>query len=116
MMASNETRATLPVGKLGKVKGVSKLKGGLLRVPLSCPQGGGCAGTIRVELASGKKAIAKPRRYTALAGAKAKVTFTIYGRVLKKIRRGKVVKVRVELTEPGPKKVRAKRIIKVRRP
>lgn len=117
MMATNATRATLPVGTLGKVKGVSKLKRGVLRVPLSCPRaGGGCAGTIRVELASGKKAIAKPKRYTALAGANAKVTFAIHRKVLRKIRPGKVVKVRVELTAPGSKKVRAKRIIKVRRP
>lgn len=116
MMPTNATRTTLPVGRLGKVKGVSKLKRGVLRVPLSCPEGGGCAGTIRLELASGKKAIATPRKYTAIAGGKAKVSLKIYGKVLRKIRPGKVVKVRVELTAPGSKKVRAKRIIKVRRP
>lgn len=108
-----------PAGKLPKTKGVTRLRRGVLPVKLRCPASAaatdGCAGTLRVELASGKKAIAKPRRYFALAGATAKVPMAIYRKDLRKLRRGKVVKVRVELTKRGSRKVVAKRIIKVRR-
>ncbi|NYE36734.1 virginiamycin B lyase [Nocardioides cavernae] len=108
-----------PVGKLLKSKGVTRIEGGVLPVRLKCPRSTaatqGCAGTLRVELASGKKAIAKPRRYSAIPGGAGKVTVSIFKKDLRKLRPGKVVKLRVELLKAGSKKVKAKRIIKVRR-
>lgn len=117
MLAPNAAAGSLPVGKVGKVRGVQKLKGGLLRVPLKCPASAstGCAGKIRIELARGKRPIAKPKGYQAQFGAKATVAFRVYGKELRKIRRGTVVKVRVKLTRNGSKKAVAQRVIKVKR-
>jgi virginiamycin B lyase len=104
-------------GAVAKVKGVRPVKRGKVKVPLSCPAAAaaGCAGTLRLELAKGGKALAKSKRYQVAAGKKATVTVKLSKKGLAKLRRGKVVKVRVELSVPGSKKVAAKRTIKVRR-
>lgn len=108
-----------PVGKLRAPKGIVRLKRGVLPIKLRCPKSTaatqGCAGTLRVELAGGTKAIAKPRRYRAVPGANAKVPVSIKKKHFRKLRRGKIVKLRVELTRPGSKKAVVKRIMKVRR-
>lgn len=105
------------VGSVPKVKGVTPVKRGKLKVPVSCPAAATapCAGKLRVETAKGGKALAKAKSYSVEAGKKSKVTVKLSKKGLKQLRRGKVVKVRVELTAGDAKKVLAKRIIKVRR-
>ncbi|MDZ5664071.1 hypothetical protein SFC79_20010 [Nocardioides sp. S-58] len=105
------------VGSVPKVKGVTTVKRGRLKVPVTCPAGvaAGCTGALRVELAKGGKALAKPRAYRAAAGTRAKVAVKLSKKGLERLRPGRVVEVRVELTAPGSAKVVAKRTIKVRR-
>ena len=115
------TTPTTPGGKaagaIAKVKGVAPVKRGKITLPLSCPKSAtaGCAGTLRLELAKGGKALAKTKTYRIAAGKKAKVKVKLSKKGLAKLRRGRVVKARVELSASGSKKVVAKRTIKVRR-
>jgi virginiamycin B lyase len=107
----------VPVGAIPKVKGVTPVKRGKVKVPVACPATATapCAGTLQLETAKGGKALAKAKAYSVKAGKKSKVTVKLTKKGIAKLRRGKVVKVRVELTAPGSKKVLAKRTIKVRR-
>ena len=78
------------------------------------------AGTEKqiIELARASiagKALARPKAYRVAAGTKARVKVKLSKKGLRLIRRGRVVKVRIELTAPGSKKVLVKRTIKVRR-
>lgn len=108
---------TTPAGAIGKVKGVTPVRKGKVTVPLTCPAtaAGGCTGRLGLELAKGGKALAKPRGYTLGAGKKSRVKVTLSKKGLRQLRPGRVVKVRVELTAPGSKKVVAKRTLEVRR-
>lgn len=111
------TPGAVSVGTLPKVKGVTPVKRGRLKVPVACPTSATapCVGRLGVETAKRGKALAKAKPYSVRAGKKSKVTVKLTKKGLKQLRRGKVVKVRVELTARGAKKVLVKRTIKVRR-
>ncbi len=111
------TPGAASVGTIPKVKGVAPVKRGRLKVPVACAavEAAPCAGRLRVETAKGGKALARPKAYSVKAGRKSAITVKLTKKGLKQLRRGKAVKVRVELTAPRSKKVQAKRTIKVRR-
>ena len=108
---------TALVGTLPKVKGVVPVTRGKMKVRVACPKSASttCAGRLRVELAKGGKALAKTKKYSVKPGKKSSVSVKLTRKGLGKLRRGKVVKVRLELTSRDSSKVLVRRTIKVRR-
>jgi virginiamycin B lyase len=108
--------AAAAVGALPKVKGVTTVRKGAIRVPVLCGRDvAGCAGRLGLETAKGGKALARPKAYTVASGKKARVKVRLSKKGLRLLRPGRVVKVRVELTAPGARKVLVRQTIKVRR-
>ena len=105
------------VGTVAKARGVTPVRKGTVRVKIACPGAApaGCGGHVGLELAKGGTSLGKAKRYQVKAGRKATVAVRLSKKGLARLRVGRVVKVRVELTAPGSRKVLAKRTITVRR-
>lgn len=89
------------------------------RVPVvvSCPRTAtaGCAGWLAVEVAKGGKPVTKPRDYAVATGKTQKIKVKMTKKGAMRLRRGKVVVLRAELTAVGAKKPGATRTFKARR-
>ena len=109
------TPAATVVGKLQTPKKPVQVKKNKVPVQVVCPAGGAaCEGTVTVTTAKKKpKVVAKKAAYTLQPGQKRTVKLALTKKGKKLVRKGKVTKLRFQLSADGATTVR--KVVKVRR-